>query len=73
MSDADVPRPALRVVKGEPTPEELAAVTALMAAAGGDDAVPAPRVRRGSWNDPARMHRRPLLPGPNGWRASAFG
>ena len=66
-------RPALRVVKGDPTPEELAALTALMAAASGEDAVPAPRVRRGGWNDPARMHRRPLLPGPNGWRASALG
>ena len=72
MSDLEVSRPALRVVKGEPTPEELAAVTALMAAAGGDEPAPAPRVRRGGWNDPAGMHRRPLLPGPNGWRASAL-
>ena len=24
----------------------------------------------GGWSDPAAMHRRPLLPGPNGWRAA---
>jgi hypothetical protein len=65
--------PALRVVSGSPTPEELAVVTALVAAAANRDGEePAPRVRRGGWNDPARAHRRPLIPGPNAWRASAW-
>ena len=62
-------RPPLRIVRGNPTPEELAALTALMAARGED--APAPRARRGSWNDPSWLHRRELIPGPNGWRASA--
>jgi hypothetical protein len=64
--------PALRVVSGSPTPEELAVVTALVAAAatgGGNE--PAPRALRGGWSDPARRLRRPLVPGPNAWRASA--
>jgi hypothetical protein len=66
--------PVLRVVSGSPTAEEVAVVTALMtaAAANGVDETPGPRVRRGGWNDPARTHRRPLIPGPNAWRAAAW-
>lgn len=67
-------RPVLRIVKGDPSPEELAALTALVSAAGpdaGDTAETAPPPR-GRWNDPARSHRRPLRPGPGGWRAGAW-
>jgi len=60
----------LRVVRGEPTPEELAVVIALASAAGGEDESPA-EPARGRWNDPAWMHRRALLAGPGGWRAAA--
>ncbi len=63
-------QPPLRIVRGNPSPEELAAVAALMAAGGADEA-PAPQVRRGGWNDPAWQHRRELIAGPNAWRASA--
>jgi hypothetical protein len=65
----------LRVVSGSPTAEELAVLAALVAAAsaGGGDEPAADRGRRGRWNDPAAAHRRPLLPGPNGWRAAGFG
>jgi hypothetical protein len=61
--------PILRVVRGEPTPEELAVVTALVTASGGaaDEAEPP---RRGGWNDPARQVRRPSHPGPGAWRAA---
>jgi hypothetical protein len=63
--------PTLRVISGAPTPEELAVVTALVAAAGGgDEAAPAPAVRRGGWNDPAATHRQAIVPGPNGWRSA---
>jgi hypothetical protein len=66
--------PTLRIVRGTPTPEELAAVTAVVtaasvagASAAGDRAdVP----RRGRWNDPAACHRRPWRAGPGAWRAS---
>jgi len=61
----------LRVVRGEPTPEELAVVIALASAAGGED-VSSPEPARGRWNDPAWMHRRTLLAGPGGWRAAAW-
>jgi hypothetical protein len=72
MSTAE--RPVLRVVSGSPTAEELAVLTAIVAAASNADAdAPAPsRDRRGRWADPAAAHRRPLLAGPNGWRATAW-
>ncbi|HZC74060.1 MAG TPA: acyl-CoA carboxylase subunit epsilon [Jatrophihabitans sp.] len=62
--------PNLRVVRGDPTPEELAALTAVVAAAGAAEPPAPERVRRGGWSDPARQLRRPLFAGPNGWRAS---
>jgi hypothetical protein len=65
-------RPALRVVSGSPTAEELAALTAVVAAASGGAAEPAERVRRGGWNDPCALHRRQLVPGPNAWRSAAW-
>jgi hypothetical protein len=64
--------PLLRVVKGEPTAEELAALVAVVAARSGgdgDDTAPAPR---SSWTDRSRYVRRPLVPGPRAWRDSAL-
>ena len=58
------------VVRGEPTAEELAVVTALVTVAGGAADEPAPP-RRGRWSDPAFAHRRPLLPGHGAWRSTA--
>ena len=70
-ADAAPPaRPLLRVVRGEPTPEELAALIAVVSAraAGGDDAQPpAPP---SLWARP--QLRAPLAPGPGAWRASGL-
>ena len=78
MSDVgpgDVPnepqQPLLRVVRGEPTAEELAALVAVVAARATAGAGDRP-ARRTSWNDPARLVRRPVHRGPDGWRASAL-
>ena len=62
--------PTLRVVRGDPTPEELAVVTAVVTAAAstGDDA-PAP-VQRGRWADPAWGMRIALPAGAGAWRNS---
>jgi hypothetical protein len=62
-------RPLLRVVRGEPTAEELAALTVVVAA------LSQRRSRRrvtpvGTWASYADGHRRPAQPGPGGWRAS---
>jgi hypothetical protein len=64
-------QPVLRIVKGDPSPEELAALTALVSVAGVEPEQPAPPLR-GRWNDPAHSHRRPLSPGPGAWRAAAW-
>jgi len=62
--------PLLRVVTGDPTPEELAALVAVVASLGGP-AGPAPR-RTPVWNAPARLQRRVLRHGSGAWRASGL-
>lgn len=64
-------RPLLRVVRGEPSDEELAALTAVLAAAGSQP-VTEPPAPRSVWADPAHRLRAPLRPGPGAWRASAL-
>jgi hypothetical protein len=61
--------PWLRVVRGEPTPEELAALVAVLATRSAAVA-PAPAVRS-AWADPARRLGR-TSPGPSAWRRSAL-
>jgi hypothetical protein len=69
----DPGRAVLRVVRGDPTPEELAVVTAVVTAAASSTAsAPTAAVRRGRWNDPVVRHRRPWLPGPGAWRATPW-
>jgi Acyl-CoA carboxylase epsilon subunit len=63
-------RSALRVVRGDPTVEELAALTAVVAAAGASAEGSPREAPRGRWSDPAHTHRRPVLPGPGAWRAA---
>ncbi len=64
-------RPLLRVVRGNPSPEELAALLALVAArgSGAEQPEPAPPSR---WASRAAGLRRPLSPGPGAWRASGL-
>jgi len=76
MRGAAVPdRPVLRVVRGDATPEEIAAlvavVTATHARAAASAAEP-PAPRMSAWRDPARRMRQPLPHGPGAWRASAL-
>ncbi len=62
--------PLLRVVRGEPTAEELAALTVVVAALsqrGGTRRRPRPV---GAWASAAHMHRRPHQAGPGGWQAA---
>jgi hypothetical protein len=61
--------PLLRVVRGEATPEEIAALVAVLTArAQGAGDAPAPR--RSAWATP--VLRRPLTPGSGAWRRSAL-
>jgi hypothetical protein len=62
--------PLLRVVRGEPSAEELAALTVVVAAL----SQRRPNRRRptpvGAWSSRADLVRPPLQPGPGGWRAA---
>jgi hypothetical protein len=62
--------PLLRVVSGDPAPEELAALLAVVLARSGGDA-PAPLPPSG-WTSRAALLRRPLPTGPGAWRASGL-
>ena len=65
--------PVLKIVRGEPSPEELAALIAVLlsraAAAGAEQA--APRKVSG-WTDRSRYVHAPGTRSSGGWRASAF-
>ncbi|WP_435747932.1 acyl-CoA carboxylase subunit epsilon [Nocardioides sp. SYSU DS0663] len=63
-------RPLLRVVSPHATPEEVAALVAVLSALGGAEAPPAKP--RPEWNAPHRGVRRPLAPGAAAWRASSL-
>ena len=67
--------PGLTVVAGQPTAQELAAltaaVTAVLAARAAGDQAAAARRRAGGWADRTRLLRAPLVPGPGAWRHSA--
>lgn len=63
--------PQLRVIRGNPSPEEMAAVvTVLTAVAAGNGEPPPPK--RSRWADPARRLRAPLAPGAGGWSRSGL-
>ncbi|HWH30484.1 MAG TPA: acyl-CoA carboxylase subunit epsilon [Mycobacteriales bacterium] len=70
-TDAAAPvRPLLRVVRGNPTPEEIAALVAVLALRG--PAVEPEPVPPSRWASRAAGLRRPLSPGPGAWRASGL-
>jgi acyl-CoA carboxylase epsilon subunit len=73
-ADDDQPaaRPVLRVVRGDATPEEIAALVAVLAARGGDEAPSQPRSVNNTWSDRSRLLRRPLATGPGAWRNSGL-
>ena len=65
--------PLLRVVRGNATPEEIAALVAALLARPADDEAPGPhRSVPGFWSDRASQLRRPLYPAPGAWRRSAW-
>lgn len=70
-SDGTAPeRPLLRVVRGDATPEEVAAVVAVFAALRG--AAPPARRPAPAWSAHHRRVRRALPHGPGGWRSSTL-
>ena len=51
-TDAEPARPALRIVRGDPTPEEVAALVAVLATSATEGEAP-PARHRSRWSDPA--------------------
>lgn len=66
------PIPPIKVVRGNPTPEELAAALAVVRARAAAAADQGPAARTADeWSDPARLIPRRLPhPGPKAWRTS---
>ncbi len=59
------------VAAGEPSAEELAAITVVLAAAAARRKLPAPiQAARSQWSARDRLMRPALRPGPGAWRAS---
>jgi hypothetical protein len=69
-SEQDPARPLLRVVRGEPTAEELAALVAVLA--GRTPAAPPSQPRQSPWTDRREQLSRPVFIGPGEWRRAGF-
>ncbi|WP_106849605.1 acyl-CoA carboxylase subunit epsilon [Blastococcus sp. Marseille-P5729] len=65
---AEQPKPFFVVESGNPTAEEIAALTVVLAAAASGDEQPAPAPVSG-WASPSRMMRSIGTAGFGGWRA----
>ncbi|MCB0918184.1 MAG: acyl-CoA carboxylase subunit epsilon [Actinobacteria bacterium] len=66
MSESEA-APVLRVVRGEPSPEQLAVLTAVLLRSGGGQEPPEPE---SAWQLDARKGTRVLHPGPGVWQRS---
>jgi hypothetical protein len=64
-------KPLLLVVRGNPTPEEIAAVVTVLASRSAP-AEPAAARRPSRWADPANRLRQPLRPGTDAWSRSGL-
>jgi hypothetical protein len=62
--------PVIRIERGNPTPEQLAALTVVLSAASGGSEPPPPR--RTLWTARSRFARPRPAVGPGGWRAPAL-
>jgi Acyl-CoA carboxylase epsilon subunit len=70
MSDASAtPRADLRIINKNATPEEVAAIVAVLASFGATTEESAPR---STWAAYGRRTRPALRPGPGAWRASGL-
>ncbi len=64
--------PWIRVVRGTPTAEELAALVGVLTARATAAVATSAGPVRSRWRDRAALVGAPLLPGPGTWRASGL-
>jgi hypothetical protein len=72
LAGAAASAPALRIVAGQPTAEETAAVVVVLTALASQQPPAPPAPARSQWAARQRLLREPVSPGPGGWRASAL-
>lgn len=74
MADAETaaPRPRLLLVRGDATPEEVAAIVAVFAARATASSAESPAPRRSAWADPGQSLRQEPVGGPGAWVRSGF-
>jgi acyl-CoA carboxylase epsilon subunit len=67
-------RPVLRVVRGDATPEEVAALVAVLMTQASVVGSPEPTSpsRRSAWSDRSRLLHAPFRPAEGAWRRSAL-
>jgi hypothetical protein len=65
-------RPFLQVVRGDATPEEIAALVAVLTARAAESAASRPARAPSAWARRARLGRRLAPAGPGAWRASGL-
>jgi acyl-CoA carboxylase epsilon subunit len=64
--------PHLRIVKGDPSDEEVAALVAVVSALGSGAGSAAPERPRSAWSDRRALVREALPHGHGAWRASGL-
>ncbi len=64
--------PLLRIVSGDPTPDELAALLTVLAVRSSDGGIGAGPPKRSLWAARSRQVRPSLGPGTGAWRASTL-
>lgn len=71
MTADDASSPAAQSIEiiGDATPEQVAALVAVLSAASGGEG-DAPSQRTSPWSSPAALVRRPVSPGPGVWSRS---
>ena len=72
MSDDAAPELVIRVERGNPTPQQLAALTVVLSAVGGSGEDTGGGRPRTFWTARSRFARPRPAVGPGGWRASAL-
>ena len=68
----DAAPPTLQLIRGDTTPEEVAAIVAVLTAVGGGEEASVRTRHTGVWADPSRLVRQAVHPGPGGWAASGL-
>jgi len=72
MTEEPTSTPALRIVNPDATPEEIAAIVAVFAAAGSSAAAAPARRPVPEWSAHHRKLRRTFPSAPGGWRSSGL-